>query len=65
VEEGVVRLGCRNWKIVALNRKGCSAVGEGDREEAKGRVIFSTMKMEAVSLCETSINFYQTHHGKQ
>jgi hypothetical protein len=22
VEEGVARLGCRNWKIVALNREG-------------------------------------------
>jgi hypothetical protein len=22
VEEDVARLGCRNWKIVALNRKG-------------------------------------------
>jgi hypothetical protein len=22
VEEGVARLGCRNWKVVALNREG-------------------------------------------
>jgi hypothetical protein len=45
VVENVARLGCRNWTIVALNRKdgwnswrrprptlGCSAVGERERE---------------------------------
>ena len=50
LEEDVARLGCRNWKIAALNREGwrkllkgprpnpgCSAVGERERErERKG-----------------------------
>ena len=41
------------------------AVAPFERVKAKGKVIFSAMKMEAVSSYENSVNFYQTHHRKQ
>jgi BRCT domain type II-containing protein len=50
VVEGVARLGCRKWKVVALNREGwrkllkeadahlgCSAVGERERDRERER----------------------------
>jgi len=43
VDEDVARLGCRNWKLAAVNREGwrptlgCSAVGGRERERERER----------------------------